>query len=240
VNLLRAVFSLPGIKPGKGRDLNEALSYLKEGMPEGLPDDLCWWRIPVLWSLVSSTGALRSGGGRAGEGRALMDELLLGKAMKECLINLGLNEGEAGRDVLLVRVLAAHQDWSRGADDPGQALLSVLEDYDVRSWVGVNDFGGRTWFNRESFEKLMYWLFACSVVRSVGSHTVSASARMISRDFREVHDLLKRSEESGYDLEEFISLLKGTGEEAAPLSSAGIRERPAGLRRRTRRAVIMK
>ncbi len=150
-----------------------------------------------------------------------MDELLLSKAMREALVSVGLNQGEAGYELLLIRVLTSHQDWNAGEDEAGPVMATMLEDLDVRSYIGVNEFGGRSWFNRESFERLLYWLFTVSVIRSVKDHpgSMTASAREISRAYGLVTGLLRSSEASGYDLEEFLSALKGATEPAKPITS---------------------
>ena len=44
-------------------------------------------------------------------------------------------------------------------------MQSMLSDSDVRTYIGLNEFQGRWWYNKESMETLMYWLFAVSTVQ---------------------------------------------------------------------------
>ena len=214
-SLLKSVCSIEKLRTKRKKDTPAWDTYLFSRVPENVPEDLSWWRVPVLWSIVCRVGSLVSRESVPVKSRALMDELLLSKAVRETLLSLGLNDGEARFELLLIQVLTAYQDWNEDAGREGglpAVVDTMLGDTDVRLFLGVNEFGGKVWFNKESFETLLYWLFAITVIRSVAviDGKVRVTTKTVVESFTYVNTLLKASEKANYDLGEFLLMLKGS------------------------------
>ncbi len=213
--LLRALFNLDKLKSRRSGVLAPAVEYVFSRLPRDVSADLAWWRVPVLWAVLARVGALVEQQGVPERSRALMDELLLGKAVKETLVSLGLDEGGAAWEILLLEVLVRRQGWGGEAAKEGLPRLveTLFADRDAGALVGINEFGGRVWFNRESFETLLYWLFTVSVIGSVTfpMGRMRVSTRVVLDNYQYVSALRRAAEDSRYDVREFVDNLERAG-----------------------------
>jgi len=214
-SLFHTLFNLDQLTSKRSRYLASAVDYLFTRIPAGITEDLFWWRVPVFWCITARIGALVERESIPVKSRALMDELLLGKAMKESLMSLGLDEGGAQYEMSLIKLLVTHQGWSDEASRRGLAPIfeDIMADPDVRAFLGINEFEGRLWFNKESFEIMVYWLFVITVIESVAFPLgkMRVSTRVILDSYRHVNTLLRAAEDAHYDVGEFISLLVKRG-----------------------------
>jgi hypothetical protein len=89
-----------------------------------------------------------------------------------------------------------------------------LEDEAVHEYIGVNRYGGIDWFNQESFEEVLWWLFLIAVLEIIATQPedqlragqLPASVLThIRKCFSVVENLLSAQERSGYQLEKLIS-----------------------------------
>ena len=128
----------------------------------------------LIWALTRPLGELLDPGQPAEHSRALFDEWMLGAAGRAGVPGLGLNDGAAMLGVGLVRVLLAHERAlaDAGRRGPRAVLERLLEDADVRDFVGVNRYRDVLWFSQERFDALVAGLLATAVV----SLTVEAVA----------------------------------------------------------------
>jgi len=107
--------------------------------------------------------------------RSWLDEWLLGKILAGALRDLGLAENEAWRNVGLIKVLITHHDWWTRQSSPDRLpeknqvrelgiVQGWLKDPEVHRYLGVNRYQEILWFNKESFEALLWWLYTVAVV----------------------------------------------------------------------------
>jgi glycosidase len=101
--------------------------------------------------------------------RAWIDEWLLGKVIARTLQDMDLDEAAAWRAVDVVRLLTEHSGWY--VAEEGQAitahslLQSLMKDSLVQSYLKINRYQGLLYYNKESFDELLWWLFAGAVVQ---------------------------------------------------------------------------
>jgi glycosidase len=214
-SLLHTLFNLDQLKTKRSRYMASAVDYLSGRIPAEIKEDLSWWRIPMLWVTVARIGAMVEPQAIPIKSRALMDELLLSKAMKETLMSLGLSEGGAEYELTLVKVLVSCQGWGEEASEKGlpRFVGDLFADPDVKALVGINEFGGRLWFNKESFEHLLYWLFTVTVIRSVAFPLgkMRVSTRVVLDNYGQVITLLRAAEDANYDVDAFVERLEKIG-----------------------------
>jgi len=210
-SLLHTLFNIDQLKSKRSRYMASAVDYVFGPFPEAVSEDLAWWRIPVLWAVTARIGAMVEPQAIPVKSRALMDELLLSKAMKETLVSLGLSEGSAAYELLLVKILVSLQGWGEKAAGEGLPLFAedFFNDPDVGAFIGINEFDGRVWFNKESFETLLYWLFTISVIGFVAfpMGKLRVSTRALLDNYRHVITMLRAAEDSHYSVSGFMDLL---------------------------------
>jgi hypothetical protein len=164
---------------------------------------LGWWFTHALGRVVNDREAtLRS--------RSWLDEWLLAKVIAGSLQELGLDEGSAGRSVLVSKLLTTHQHWFEGQSSRNQQPYSVLEswlkDGDVREFIQVNRYEDVLWFNQESFEELLWWMMIVAAVEVVAES--GQSTDRVARQLVSCHDVLNRLQDaeaaSDYQVEKLL------------------------------------
>ncbi|MBN2297946.1 MAG: alpha-amylase [Deltaproteobacteria bacterium] len=209
--LAEAIICIEELKELPAGKMQPCVEYLFSRMPQGLSEDLSWWRVPLVWSMVCRLGMLFSERDVAGRSRALMDEWMLNREIVRLFRSLGLDERTAEYEMLLVEILTRYQDWEyyilKG--DMDLLMRSMLSDSDVRTYIGANEFQGKWWYNKESMENLLYWLFTVSVIQCLALyHEDSGTLRKhIIRNYQIIKKIIKHSDESGFALDVFLSSL---------------------------------
>ncbi len=170
-------------------------------------------RSPVLlgWLFTHPLGKVVGDPHFAGRSRSWLDEWLLGKVIAGTLQDLGLDEQAARWRVLLIKLLITHQRWfellAEGENPAYQVLGSWLSDDEVHQFLQVNRYQDVLWFNKESFDELLWWmqLIAEVQIRADPDWSADEAARALAR----VHEIIKRlqqaEEESEYQVEKLLA-----------------------------------
>ena len=208
-SLLKSLLNIHLLRAGTDRGLKALLDYLFSQVPAHVPKDLTWWRVPLLWGILCRIGTLVEPEAVPVKSRALMDDLLLGKVLRQSLVSLGLDEGAARFELLLVQTLVSYQDWYELCVEGGlgPVMENLFADADAQTFMGVNEFGGKLWFNKESFERLLYWLFTISAIRSMGvsSGKLRLDEDRLKKSWRYVIETAETAGKAGYAVTEFLS-----------------------------------
>jgi hypothetical protein len=149
------------------------------------------------WAPVLAWALLRSlpGSGHPEEG---FDPLKLREALGAIFSSCGMEGEDAWRAAARVRVLLAHGNQRVRV---AAYSRSFWEDQDVRWLAGVNESGGKTYFNQEATDELLAWMELPLLL------TAAESAEPISELLRleeVVAELSASAKASGYDLERFL------------------------------------
>ncbi|MEA2101485.1 MAG: alpha-amylase family glycosyl hydrolase [Thermodesulfobacteriota bacterium] len=184
--------------------------YLQPRLPDVYRDDLYGWRILLIWTLLHQIGGMISAGDQARHCRDWMDEYLLKKIILRSMQALGCDENEAAYDMLLIGILVDYQEWGTWVEkDSGrQRIIEMLQDADVQLYIGLNEYNGVWWFNRESFEALLYWLTIIATLKTPDADKneeglISAMGRFCNL----AEQWGKLATSAGYDLERLCELL---------------------------------
>jgi hypothetical protein len=111
-------------------------------------------------------------------GRSAVDELHLGPVLADVFRKLGQGEFAAVRLVALIRLLRRLPLPGSVADlppsDRAAALVQALvADEAVRPYIQVNVWEGVSWFHRESFEQLLWWMLALDTLEAVADRALA-------------------------------------------------------------------
>ncbi len=129
---------------------------------------------------------------RCGEPRDLPKALRLEPAVARALDALGGGGWEAARDARLVWLLAGLE---LGSDWPGALEVSP----DLRAWLGVNEYQGVTYVDRQQLDTLLYWWQVLALLPELELDEDLAE-RAQARADRAV-ELLEAAETAGWTLE---------------------------------------
>jgi hypothetical protein len=207
------------LPPGKGipsESLPEGESeqFLRSGPGGKLPLDGDYpavWGTLLSWLFTSRLGQITGEEDEGEQSRTWIDEWLLGKIIARTLGEMGLDEGSAARCVSLVRILASHQDWFDpripAKEQATIALRAWLKDSEVQSFIQVNRYQGLLWFNQESFEELLWWMYTAAIINLPGLKYLADREAC----FKVIRRLLDAEAQSGYQIEKLLQAVKPTG-----------------------------
>jgi hypothetical protein len=197
--------------------------------------DLETWSILFAWVFSRKLGRLLSKPGGdspeesdpadyALQSRSWLDEWLLGKQIARTIQELGYAENKAWRAVTLLKVLIEKQGWcwSGASSSPYELLQDWLKDRDVQGLVKVNRYQGVLWFNKESFEEIIWWLFTTAGVDILASEMRVHAARYPNQEFQfseeavaemdrcfaVIRKLRKAEEASGFQIDRLLEALR--------------------------------
>jgi hypothetical protein len=177
-------------------------------LPEGLD------RILPVWSLTRRLGALaapagdRNGFDVSAVSAAWMREWFLVKPIARAFEAMNGDAWQAKLDARLVRLCVAYAGRLPFLQtEPWAPTLDLLiHDPDTRAFLGVNRFGGRTWFNEERFEGLLHTLYWALCLDKWPPD--SAAVERIALCLEDIRELTAAAEDAGYDLDRMFDSLK--------------------------------
>jgi len=198
-----------------------AAEYLRAGpsatdqrsaLRAGLGDDPLTWGTLLGWLFTHALGKVVDRVDFEQVSRSWIDEWLLGKIIAGALQDLGLDEGAAWYAVETIKVLTSHQRWFQIRSPVEQQVHGVLEswmkDDDVQRILQVNRYQGVLWFNKEAFERLLWWMLLLAAV----AMDVEPLRPQAGKEFRMAYDVVgvlqEAARESGYQVEALLELVE--------------------------------
>jgi glycosidase len=123
----------------------------------------------------------------------------------------GISSFHAEKIVRHIRAFVFYQNWWRDYD-AGNVLIpfmnEVFEDENMEAILQINEYEGKKWFNKESFENFAAGLFVISVleiIRNIAKKNERKSE--FKKRYGFIRTLLDTAESSGYEVSEFLKLI---------------------------------
>lgn len=208
----------------RSRKFQQAMKYLHAGNLKTSPwksGDAYAWSVLLGWMVTFTLGKMVVDQGYEEISRSWIDEWMLNKILVSTLGNLGLDERSNWRAITLVKLLTSYHAWWKEMEigstkiDKGvvqNLVTKILSDSDSQVFLGVNRYQGILWFNQESFEDLLWWLFVIASIDISSQHMRAEQSgepgKIILRCFTEISALIELAEASGYKLEKLLDLLE--------------------------------
>jgi hypothetical protein len=205
------------LDPGRSKVYTAALRYLSGGPNEefnltnGSP---ALWGVLFAWIFTRKLGKILKPTDDQELTNTWLDEWLLAKSILSALQESGLNEWSASRGVALVRILVSRDAWYKPILTGEQSLQQTLEawfaDPIIQRFLGVNRYQDHFWFNKESFEELIWWFFTAAVIGRSETETLpsqlagKADTEHITACYTIVMKLLEAESRSSYQVEKLI------------------------------------
>jgi glycosidase len=258
---LEVVLGLPGLDggaavtpaeatPSAGTRLPDAARYAEAAarLRDRFPDDLPTWATLLAWTLLRPIGRV-SGDADAGDrSRAWLDQWDLTGVLADGLREVGLDEQGLGRVLDTLRAvllepdestLASHAD-RRARGEKGRRAGAIvarwLSDPRTTGYLGVNQYGGVTWFDRDAFARLVRWSFLLEAVELRHRLGASASRPAVARAYDLALEIEAASDASGYQVDRLLQLTQPPVHADAPAATAAPSgPRATGGRARTQR-----
>ncbi|MBN2548029.1 MAG: alpha-amylase [Anaerolineales bacterium] len=221
--LLKTTLSLPALAQDVATP-EEARAYLLSGADNQTPleqGDPATWGTLFAWAFTARIGKILEAEEYADQGRAWLDEWLLGKLIAGSLQDFGLSEEAAWRAVGLARLLISHQDWydaeQTAEEQASRALETWLKDRDVQRYLMINRYQGVLWFNKEAFSSLLWWFFVAAVITTTSSKLPGKNKKSQVSHIANIYALIRllkqAEEESGYQIDALLDAVKNLAQE---------------------------
>ena len=211
---LKILLRLPEIKNqfgnSKSPKFQAAVKYLKKGYIEY---DMTF-SLLLSWLVTHSLGKLVSQASYEEQSRILLSDWLLSKRFTWVLRQLGADENESWEGGMLLKILVSEQNWfletirKKGQED--KIMSQLLKSSDIRKFLKVNRWESVLWFNKENFQKLVWWLFLISVIQIESKFEMDSeeAVKEIEKTFATIQNWLKAEKTSEYQLEKLLNALK--------------------------------
>ncbi|MGB8648018.1 MAG: alpha-amylase family glycosyl hydrolase [Anaerolineae bacterium] len=213
---LDAILTLPTIAyryPELELEKDEAVIQF---LLEGLDDEVLMWAPLFGWLFVHALGKIVSDVDYDETSRAWIDEWLLGRVLASTFQDLGLDVNAAWRNVGLIKILTEHQGWTElaaTAKKPAYQLLeNWLQDESVQQFMQSNRYQGVLWFNKESFDQLLPWMFRVAIVAQSGNADLESAeaAQQAIKYYELMAELQAAEKKSDYQVEKLLTAAKGS------------------------------
>ena len=174
-------WSLPILKfiinDAKDGKLEEVSLFLNKNALEDLSldrENMHTWGILLSWLFIHHLGEQAPAQTLSDENaiersRTLIDEWQLGKIVAQAFQSLGIDPDFAWQSVGLIKILTSNQSWFRRNYQTKENILlflrSLFQDVDVQQFISVNRYQNSLWFNKEAYERLMWWLYVIGIVQ---------------------------------------------------------------------------
>jgi glycosidase len=146
--------------------------------------------------------------------RSWIDEWKLGLIIADTFKECGYDHEKSQWALLTIKILTSHQSCLDKLKDSNitAMLESLFSDPEVRHFLQVNRYKEKLWFNKESFEQLMGWIFVISTVKlfSDPALPVHDAADTVISHFKIIKQLLDISGKSNYQIERLLETARKT------------------------------
>jgi glycosidase len=215
---LEAILYLPIITSHFQRLQPKGVKAAAEYLNKKLTDSPYTWGLLFSWLFVHALGKVMSRSDFSEQSRSWIDEWKLGKMIAEVLMESGLDEATASRAVTLIKILTRHQRWF-DRKTVSQVVENLSKDRDVQEFLLVNRYNDISWFNKEAFEELLWWLMLVGAVE-IGFDPLRPASEMV-KELAECYGMIQALEEaeekSEYQVEKLLSALKNGTPRAEPV-----------------------
>ena len=219
-NKAKAILGLPVLKdrypPARSKKYSSALKLVESSIESEKDDEIkiLGFGILLAWTSTHELGRVIADEDYEERSRTWIDEWLFGKMIAQTYQDLGVEEGEAWWAVALVKLLCAHQNWHELEAAPNRRAFLVLnawlQDGDVRNFLHLNRYQDILWFNKESFDTLIRWMFMVAVVGILAAAEGNEEPvkDQILEQYEVIEQLQKAASKSDYQVEKLLDASK--------------------------------
>jgi glycosidase len=166
----------------------------------------------ILWLLLHNLGGYVQGNTSGEYSRSLIEEWNLTNYLESILMDCGLSMGDAQKAVQAVKIIISNQDWAVDIihQRPHNILENWLSDNYVRSYIGINRYKDVLWFNKESFDSMVWHMFAvCWCLSATDTEkSITSHIQDMILTFENIKKIIKAELKSEFQLTKLMDNLK--------------------------------
>lgn len=210
---LEAILQLPVFESRYPFPGSKKYRMVMDYIGENLGDYPFVWYVLTLWNDLRLMGKVITDEPQYAEiTRSWLDEWAISKICQQKLEELGLDPGQASSGVTILKLLVDQQNWVDNVSDetPASLFQGWLSKEVVRSFLKINRYRGKLWFNKEAFESMMWWMTVIGLIQLVSDPQVSLATAIeeLFDAWELIRTILDAEEGSEYQLEKLLDGLK--------------------------------
>ena len=161
------------------------------------------------WAAVEAIGLTCSPDDPNAASAQLFDALRLREVMAQSFAKAGMSEEDKWRAAARIRAAFAHASWiptAKPVAGHSAGPFSWIHDPDVAWLIGVHEWQGERFFNKEAFQQLLWWMSLRPLLDLAA--TDKPDPQMITSLEAELASRIKAADESGYRVEALLRATK--------------------------------
>lgn len=171
------------------------------------------WLVLILWNDLRLMGRVLTSAPQFAEiSRSWMEEWGIVRLIEQILTEFGLDAGQAQSGVTLIKLLTSQQNWidEISTQTPLGLLESWLSKETIRSFLNINRYREKLWFNKENFESLMWWMMAIALIGLVADpeRSFAESVEYLIEAYDQIQTILDAEKDSKYQVDNLLEGLK--------------------------------
>ncbi len=195
----RAYLKLQSIAEHKKLSATDAGRYITNTIFPEQPNGDARWRVLLGWLILNGFNQVENP-----HANNLLSDFRLSKFVAKSLEQLGLTEERAKSEADLIRIML---DWSKSpSNSPTQSLYELLDARKANVFLGVNQYEGVVYFNKEKYETLLSGIFALSALEAAREEKLSEKSLALSYAFLKTYSELATT--VGYKYNDLLKQLQ--------------------------------
>ena len=178
----------------------------------------------IAWAAVEAIGTNCNPEDPDAASAQLFDALRLREVFAQSFAKSGMSEEEKWRAAARIRATFAHASWltATPAKTHSAGPFSWIHDPDVAWLIGVHEWQGERFFNKESFQQLLWWMSLPLLLDIAASE--EPDPQKLANIERELASRINAAEQSGYRVEALLNTAKT---ERASIDEPAVAKAPA-------------
>ncbi|MBI4558470.1 MAG: alpha-amylase [Candidatus Hydrogenedentes bacterium] len=188
--------------------------FLQSWAPQAAPDETPTEpraAIAVTWALTRPLGIVQSAPDIEFVSALALEEWMLGRVITRVFSEAGRDWWSAAMDTVLIKTLLRYRSLGllEAASAPAAVLRRLFDDPAVREFLLFNHHDGILWYNKEQFERLLYWFHFVAAVCDETDARLSdpERGRRAKSRLNRLDEILAAAEAAGYRAENTATLL---------------------------------
>lgn len=188
------------------------------------------WGTALAWLFNHNLGSLLAEEDTAKTSLEWLDQMLLEKVCIAAFKGLGLDQGSSARQLRLVKLLIAYQNWwqallpekspsasldeeASADENPAHTLLyGWLSDPDIQEFIAMNNYQDILWYNKESFDELIWWFNTIALINLSARSDADEHSPALDVEVSAVYEIIAKirnaAANSGYQVEKLLKNLE--------------------------------
>jgi glycosidase len=213
---LRNTLLLPTIEerflPSKSKSLQKAIDYLNAyfDLNPFVTGSSKVWSILLCYAFCSNLEDFIHGLASPEPVDNWFEELLFMRQITKTMRNMDLDEWNSKQSSMMVGILLQFRNWFK-PDLPvegqvKQLLTQVIHHKISQVYLGFNVYSNKTWFNKEKFEELTWFLFVMEAIKTFSIGLKDAQKHLISA-YQAIELILQLENNSEFQVEQLTTWL---------------------------------